>query len=110
MIFRSAWLGVSARFDLTPITRVPFDQNYYCSVGVPVGDYRCSCYSRISSTRHKSRICQGSYWFGTLAMRLYQYGVRSQLFGRFGGVLDRIRKESFGGEEIGIRPIKVWLG
>ena len=97
MIFRSAWLVVSTRFCLTPITGVPFDQNYCCSVGVPVGDDRCSRYCRISSTRRNSRICQGSYWFGTLAMRLNQYGVRSQLFGRFGGVLNRIRKSTVAG-------------
>ena|GEM_PF-4978461 len=30
-------------------------------------------------------------------MRLNQYGVRSQLFGRFGGVLDRVRKSTVAG-------------
>jgi hypothetical protein len=68
MIFRLAWLIVSARFYLAPITSVPFDQNYCCSVGVPSGDYRCARYSRISSSWRNSRICQSSYWFGTLAL------------------------------------------
>ena len=62
-----------------------------------MGDDRCSRYGRISSTRRNSRICQGSYWFETFAMRFYQYGVSAELFGRIGGVLDRIRKSTVAG-------------
>ncbi len=97
MIFHSASLVVSARFYLASITGVPFDQNYCCSVGVPVGDDRCSRYGRIFSTRRNSRICQGSYWFGTFAMRFYQYGVSAESFCQIGGVLDRIRKSTVAG-------------